>query len=358
MATSIRVSPALRLMAVVVTAVLCSSAASARDMEQYFAGKTITVVVGSTAGGGADFTARLFTKFATKHFPGHPNFIIQNVPGGGQLKGLQQGMRAKPDGLTVASLHPRWAVRSILGDDLSPFDIRTAKIAGAPAAIQQNELICTDSKLHKSWDSVLKAKEPITLGGIESGARATIGASLLELIGAPVKMVLGYSGSSEVYAAFDRGEVTAVSCTEINVPRLYPEWLTQKRLTPLFWWGAPPNPAYVERIGSPNKPIQLFDLPGVKMTDEAKKALQASHDMFLFTRALVMPPEVPDDIHQAWKAAFRATIEDPELVALAKNDGLDVGWAAAESFQETITMASQLSPSGLELFRKLIGDMQ
>ena len=94
--------------------------ASTRDMQQYFAGKTITIIVGSSAGGGADYNARLFARYASKHFPGKPNFIVQNLPGSDQLRGLQAGMRARPNGLTAASLNARWAIQSILGEDLGP----------------------------------------------------------------------------------------------------------------------------------------------------------------------------------------------------------------------------------------------
>jgi tripartite-type tricarboxylate transporter receptor subunit TctC len=336
---------------------LPANPAAARDMEQYFKGKTINIIVGSAAGGGADLNARLHAQYAAKYHPGKPTFVVQNIPGAGQLKGLQTGMRAKPDGLTAASLNTRWAIRSILGEDLAPYDIKTARVVGAPIAVARTELICADRKTHGTWKDILAAGKSVTIGTNEKGGRADIGAALIEMTGGPIKFVYGYGGVAESTAAFDRGELTGVAvCGEDTVPRLYPDWLTSKRLSPLFWWGIPPKDEYIAKFGAPEKPVNLFDLPGVKFPNESKAVMQLGQDMHKFTRALVMSPETPDDLYQTWVEVFGKVMKDPEFVAAATKAGLEVGHGTAEDFQESVKIAGKLTPEGLDLFKKLMDD--
>jgi hypothetical protein len=328
--------------------------AQGRDMAQYFKGKTITVIVGSAAGGGADFNARLFAQNASKHFPGNPTFIVKNMPGADQLTGLQAGVRSKGDGLTAASLNARWAIQSILGEDLGPFNIRTARIAGSPIAGGRAELFCTERKIAGSWDQFLALKEPVRFAG-EAGGRSSLGALLLEMVGAPVKNVQGYGGVAEETAAFDRGEMTAMACNEATVPRLFPEWITQKRLVPHFWWDLESKPEYLKSLGvASGKLPNMLDVPGVKFPAETKTVVDVSMQMFAFTRAIVLPPDTPDDIYQQWVKSYAAVHADPEVIAAGAKGGIEIQLGKADDFLKAVDQAKTLSKDGLELFRKLM----
>jgi hypothetical protein len=196
----------------------------------YFNGKTITVIVGSAPGGGYDVTARLVARFAGKHLPGSPSFVVQNLPGGGQLRGLRAAMKAKPDGFTVGMLHPRFVVRQLVGIDVPDLDLKTVKVLGTPSGVRRPRVWCTRKSLATTWKEVLKLGRPVIVGANEAGGLAgTLGPEFVEAIGGPVKMVFGYGGASEAMAAFDRGELDSVQyCTEEYVPRLFPEWIAKK----------------------------------------------------------------------------------------------------------------------------------
>lgn len=343
---------------VAMTAVLAFTAGAAnplaaQDMEKHFSGKTIDLIVGAAAGGGADLDFRLLAKHAGKHFPGKPRFIVKNITGAAQLTGLQTSVRAKPDGLTAGTLSTRWAVRSMLGDDLGPFNIKTVRIVGSPLSVPRGDLICADKKVADSWQAVMAMKTPLKLAG-EPGGRSSLGPFLLEHIGAPIKNIGGYGGTSEETAAFDRGELTAVTCNEATVPRLFPEWLEKKRLVPLFWWDAPPSAAYLERMGAPGKVPHVLELQGVTFPADAKPVLDAALKLFLLTRAVILPPKTPDDIYEAWRQAYAATITDPAFVEDAAKGGLDTGLGKPEDFASAIAGYQALSPSGKALFKKLM----
>ena len=112
----------LRLGALCALALMLSPAPStpaqtSPDLAKLFETKPITIVVGSAPGGGYDVFARIVARFVGKYLPGNPSFVIQNIPGGGQLRGLRAAMRSTPDGLTLGVLHPRFVQRELAGID-------------------------------------------------------------------------------------------------------------------------------------------------------------------------------------------------------------------------------------------------
>ena len=92
------------------------------DAESYFKGKTVKIIVGFSPGGGYDTYARLIAATISEYIPGKPRVIVQNLPGGGGLRGLQTAMAAKPDGLTAVTMANRWPAREAAGEDVKGFD--------------------------------------------------------------------------------------------------------------------------------------------------------------------------------------------------------------------------------------------
>jgi len=64
---------------------LTSSAVHAQSAKTFFDGKTITFLVGSSAGGGTDVTARLIARHIERHLPGKPRIDVANKPGAGGM---------------------------------------------------------------------------------------------------------------------------------------------------------------------------------------------------------------------------------------------------------------------------------
>ncbi len=101
---------------------------------KHFESKPVTIIVGSSPGGGYDTFGRLVARFVGKYLPGNPSFIVRNVPGAGQLRGLRRAMRSKPDGLTIGLLHPRFVQRELTGTDVPDFDLKTVRVLGSPSS--------------------------------------------------------------------------------------------------------------------------------------------------------------------------------------------------------------------------------
>ena len=62
---------------------LHAAAARADDVEDFYRGKTIDLIVSSEVGGGYDAYARLIAGYMEKHLPGRPRFVPKNMVGAG-----------------------------------------------------------------------------------------------------------------------------------------------------------------------------------------------------------------------------------------------------------------------------------
>src|ERR1700751_5085234 len=82
------------------TAALLPQSARADD---FYAGKSITLIVGSGVGGGYDLQARLASRHLGKHIPGHPSIVVQNMPAAGGIAACNYLYNtAPPDGTVIA----------------------------------------------------------------------------------------------------------------------------------------------------------------------------------------------------------------------------------------------------------------
>jgi len=323
------------------------------DLAKHFESKPITIIVGSAPGGGYDVFGRIVAQFVGKYLPGNPSFVVQNIPGGGQLRGLRAAMRSKPDGLTLGILHPRFVQRELAGIDVPNFDLKTVRVLGSPSAIMVSRIWCLRRSVATNWDELVKLGRPVTNGDTGPGASFGLGPQFVSLIGGPVKMVYGYGGTSEIMAAFDRGETDSIDrCTEEHVPRLFPKWIESKILAPIFWWEREPSKDWLGKLGASKVPY-IFDV--VKADKEQGNAFELAVRFNTFSRTFVAPPGVPDDIYFAWKKAFEATTKDPGFIKAAEAAGLEVGLGTADDFGALVKSFSKLSPAGVKTLKDLVG---
>lgn len=335
---------------------LLAGPVGAQDMEKRFEGKTVNLVVGTSAGGGYDIISRLFAKYAPRHLPGSPRFIVRNVPGGAGLKGTQYMNRSKPDGLTVGPHFTSLVMKELAGVDVPGFDVKELIILGAPTLVDDNYLICVDRKVAKSWEDVRKMGRPLRMASQRPGiGRVPMGGEFVQLVGGPIKLIYGYKSTGEELAAFARGETEVVTCLERRLPRMYPELVEDKRLVPIYWWNAPASDEWLARLGG-EKPYHVFDLPGLKLTDSQKVAFQTAVNIHQYLRAFMLPPKTPRPIVDVWRKAFKATIEDPGFVEAAKVANYDVGYGSPEQYEKQLATIRDLPPDGALFFQKLMGE--
>ena len=104
-------------------ALLVLSAGSSAAQQEMFAGKTITIYVGYTAGGSYDLYGRLAARHLGAHLPGHPAVVVQNMPGAGSLKAANYLYEVAPrDGTALGVVVESTALEQALANPAAQYD--------------------------------------------------------------------------------------------------------------------------------------------------------------------------------------------------------------------------------------------
>jgi hypothetical protein len=285
------------------------------DGDAYFAGKTIKLITGTAPGGGYDTLLRIFSRFGAKYFPSDTRFVVQNIDGAAQLKGLLATLNSKPDGLTAGATHQRWFIQQGLYGDVEGLDFETLEVIGSPTFQLNPSLACVDRNVASSWQDVIDKGVDLKTG--QTGPGNQPGVEFVEYLEGPIENVYGYGGSAEVMAAFDRGEINVIwGCETGLADRLYPEWALENRLAPLFWWGVESSEEWLAAIGSSRAEVpHVFDIAGVTWTDLDKQAFTAWETIALVSRTFLLPPGIDPDIADYWREKFKLIVEDEEFIA-------------------------------------------
>src|SRR5206468_5689833 len=135
----------------------------------FYQGKTVTVISGTTAGSAYDTYARLIASHLGKHVPGNPSFIVQNMPGGGSIVAANfvYGV-AKPDGLTIASINPALYFNQLQGNKEVKFDWPKFTWIASSDKSEHMLYMRTDAP-YKTIQDVRKAAEPPKCGATGTG---------------------------------------------------------------------------------------------------------------------------------------------------------------------------------------------
>jgi tripartite-type tricarboxylate transporter receptor subunit TctC len=290
--------------------------ASAQSVEEFYRGKTITVLVGFTAGGGYDLYARVLGRHIGRHIPGNPAIVVQNMPGAGSLKATQYVYGVAPkDGTVLATVSRGMATDPLLND--AKFDATRLTWIGS---ITSETSICATwhtSKV-KTWDDMF-ARE-FTLGGSAVGADPDTFALLLRnVFGAKVRLVTGYPGGNDINLAMERGEVDGRCGWSWSSLKSLKQWLPQIHLLAYF--------AVDKNADLPQVPWSIDRAAN----EEQRQVLQLVTAGQFLGRPFFATPDVPADRKDALRAAFDATMKDPQFLAEAVKLDLEVTPASGKA---------------------------
>jgi tripartite-type tricarboxylate transporter receptor subunit TctC len=291
--------------------------AQAQPAEEFFRNRTVTILVGFTAGGGYDLYARLLGRHLGRHLPGNPAVVVQNMPGAGSAKATQfvYGMAPK-DGTVLATVSRGMATEPLIND--AKFDARRLTWVGS---ITSETSVCATwhTSAVKSWPDMF-ARE-FTLGGSATGADPdTFALILRNLFGARVKLVTGYPGGNDINLAMERGEVDGRcgwSWTSIKSQKQ--AWLRERKISLLAQF------ALDKHADLPDVPMALERAAN----DEQRQVLRLLIAGQFVGRPFFGPPDLPDDRKAALRAAFDATMKDPQFLEEAGKLDLEISPVSA-----------------------------
>jgi tripartite-type tricarboxylate transporter receptor subunit TctC len=193
----------------------------------FYQGKTITVIVGTSAASAYDNYGRLIAQHLGRHIPGNPKFVVQNMPGGGSMIAANylHGV-AKPDGLTIASINPALYFNQLAGRKEVQFDWAKLRWLGSPDWSDHVLYMRTDAP-YKTIHDVRTAGTPPKCTATATGTTGHYLPKLLEeTIGTKFNIILGYPGGPEMDLAVERNEAQcrAFTVTAWFGGELYRTW--------------------------------------------------------------------------------------------------------------------------------------
>jgi tripartite-type tricarboxylate transporter receptor subunit TctC len=295
----------MRLVLAVIAA-LAAAPASA----QYYAGKTVTIIVGYKTGGGYDATARVLARHLPKHIPGKPTVIVQNMPGANSIIAANHVYAvAKPDGLTIGTFNRNLPIAQLTKVEGVKFDM--AKFAWVGSAASECTVLAIRTDLpYKTFEDLRKSKQQIVIGATGPGANTYDFPLLLkEFLGVNIKLVSGYQSSADIMLAVERKEVDgrAGSFTSIR------PFIDRNLVRPVLR-------ARATEPGVENLPVDEDLAP----TPRAKAIMALRSAPEVVGRPYVMHPNTPPEQLKTMREAFAAAIKDPELVAESKKAKMDL----------------------------------
>ena len=295
------------LMPALALVLVAASYASAQD--DFYKGRTITIVVGYSAGGGYDQYARLLARHYGRHIPGNPNIIVQNMPGAASMTSVRYlDATAPKDGTVITSFDPGLITQVLTAD----------KPVVNFANFQWIGTLLRDIRICYAWHGTgiktiadaLNRKE-FLIGVTAKGSNAYVnGAILRNVLKVPVRQIAGYPGSAEQRMALERGELEGNCGSWTAMP---PEWLAQKKINPLLRFSQKrpddmdPSVPYVADLAKTQEDKGVVDI------------LNAPGEL---GRPFIVAKQVPADRVKALRAALEATLKDEAFLAEAKKQHL------------------------------------
>jgi tripartite-type tricarboxylate transporter receptor subunit TctC len=316
------------------TALICAAACwpacvCAQTVEEFYRGKSITMLVGSGAGGGYDTYARIFARHMSRHIPGNPSIIAKNMPAAAGLAAASAlYTTADKDGSTIAAFTNGAAMEPLFGNTSARYDAQKFNWLGSIGKLQN---VC--ATWHQSPVKTIeaaRAREVIVAAAGATSNTAIVPKALNALIGTKFKVIAGYDTGAGLTLSIERGEaegICGLSWSTIKASR--PHWIRDKLLNIIVQMGLQ----------------KLSDLPDVPsaldlVTDpENRSVLELILIRQEAGRPFAAPPGVPADRIAALRRAFAATLDDGEFRADADKAQLEIEPLTASEIETFLATA-------------------
>ena len=332
--------------------VLLASIAHATSHE-FFKGKPIRLVVGTSAGGAQDEWARFLAPHLGRNIPGGPDVVVQNMPGAGTVIAANYIYNiAKPDGLTLGLVNPAIYIDQLLGAKEVKFDWPKLSWIGSPERIDQVLFIRTDFP-QKTLDDLRKAPEPPRCAATgRSGAGYFLPKLLEEGIGLKFQMVVGYGGGGDMNLAMEKGEVQCRAGTVSAYVGREPTrtWINTGFVRALVQSGTKRYPKLPE-VPTIYELMETYKTPDA--TKRVAKVLLSSGDV---GRPFFGPPGMPADRVKILREAFTKTMNDEALLAEAKKKKWDLDPLNGEELEKLAKEIMVQPPEVIERVKKIQGN--
>jgi tripartite-type tricarboxylate transporter receptor subunit TctC len=309
--------------------------AVADAIDSFYRGRTLTVLVGHSAGGGYDLYARMLARFLGRYIPGQPAVVAQNMPGAGGLRLANYLTAVAPkDGSVIGTFSRSIPTLPLLAPPAA-FDGTRFTWIGSMSG--DTSLCLTGAKSPiRTWRDLLTM--PSVMGGQSAGSDSDIYARLYKnVLGARIKLVTGYPGTNDTTLAMERGEVDGICGLSWGTIKIaHPGWVKDGSVSFLLQAGLKKDAAL------PDVPFVL----DVVDDPERKQVLYLHFAPQAMGRPFAAPPGIPDERKAALIRAFDNAMKDPELLAEAAREKMDINPMLGEEI-DALLKTLYATPAGV-----------
>jgi tripartite-type tricarboxylate transporter receptor subunit TctC len=323
---------------------MAAPAARAETPAEFYKGKTINMYVGVSPGGIYSTFALLLSKHMDRHIPGHPDIVVQHMPGASGARSVEYVYQVAPkDGTAIITPNAGVALRVLLGINKPTYDpAKYTWLGGWGEAINTITLLRDKTTVRTIEDA---KKTEVLLGSLGKASNTYLIPELMKnLLGVKFKMITGYRGGSRIRMAIEKGEVNGWAGQWTGWKLTKPNWIKEGRLVHLVQLASKPSPDL------PKVPL----LSSFARNDEERQmfgVLQAG----IADRAIAVPPGVPADRVKALRKAYEDTLHDPVFLKEAAARKFEVDPVSGDEIQKFVTNLMGMPRPVVERMKKAMG---
>jgi tripartite-type tricarboxylate transporter receptor subunit TctC len=343
---------ALALLNAVVLAILAvtAGAAPAQSVEQFYKGRQIKMVVGTSPGGINDISARFVARYLGQYIPGHPAIVVENQPGAGGITSANRLGNVFPhDGTVIAKLERAVPLLAIQGDPNVHFDPLKLTWLGSLSSYANDAylmLVMANNPI-RSVAELKESGHSLTLGGDNAASSNFIFATIAkEVLGLSVKVVSGYSGAAPMFLAMQRGEIDGQVVGYSSVRTGQRDLWSRHAFRALM------------QFGRETRHPDFADIPtGDELAPDpaARALLKFAELQFFISLPFAAPPGVPGDRADALQTAFMQMCKDREVIAAAEKLGIDMSPIDGAAIRAAIANAAATPRDVIARYNRLLG---
>lgn len=315
-----------------IAALLAAPAAMAQDsVADFYKGKSLTMVIGLSAGGGYDIYARVIGKHMARLLPGKPDFVPRNMTGAGGLLSANHIYNVAPkDGTTIGAPQRGVPFEPLTGGDGAKAQFDPLKFNWIGSANSETSVAVAWHTTGIKTYQDLFTKEIIFAGTGAGTESVTMPYVLSNVLGFKVKVIAGYPGGSEMDLAMERGEVGGrgtFSWTSFKARQMH--LLTEGKVAILYQQSLEKHPDL------PNVPLAL----DLAKNPADRQLLELIMIPLLFGRPYMAPPDVPVERVAALRKAFDDAMLDKDFMAEANKAKLEIEPVDGKKMEELLKKA-------------------
>ena len=333
-----------------------TSSALAQSPGQFYAGRSVTLIVPTAPGGINDISGRLVARYLARHVPGKPAIVVQNQPGAGGIANANVLYNsAERDGSVLSMMERAMPQAAIMGDPNARFDPLKFTWLGSLSSYGRDAYVLLINTRHpaKSVTDLKGTAAPngtgmrANLGGNRSGStNLTFALIARDILGLNINVIRGYTGAAPMFIAQQRGEIDGQVIGYASVQSGQPDLWKAGQLKPIVQFG---------------RATRLPELPDVPTgrelapSDEARALIAFAELPFQMALPLVAPPGLPAERTAALRAAFQAMVADPAFLDDAARIGLEISPIDGEAIIALLQRSKATPPQVIERYRQLAG---